>query len=149
MINILTFSFLQSFLPDNIKQFKSTPYGGKGRQIRWVSVSETAWRDPGGATLPQDIQCGGGYIPSALGLCGGVGVWRIRPRGFFRDVQRMVAQLYANYRLLAYMRQERLQWVFNVLTELFYQVNLRTNVGKMVCMEFQPCHAIGGHMDDG
>ena len=43
------------------------------------------------------------------------------------------------------MKEERLQWVFNVLMELFYQVGLRTNVGKTVCMEFQPCHAIGGH----
>ena len=43
------------------------------------------------------------------------------------------------------MWSHRLQWSFEVLTELFDRFGLRINVVKTVSMEFQTCHTIGGH----
>ena len=43
------------------------------------------------------------------------------------------------------MRATQLQWVFSVLMEVFDQVVLCTNVGKMVIIVCQPCCAIGYH----
>ena len=59
-----------------------THNGGQYERILWGSISGTVWRDPGGATLPYDIQHDGGFIHPELGLCGGVDGGRIRSRGF-------------------------------------------------------------------
>ena len=68
--------------------------------------------------------------------------------GFVQDIQRLAKYFYADDGFLASTRATRLQRVFNVLTELFDRVGLRTNVGKTVSMACQPCCAIGGHSSE-
>ena len=46
-----------------------------------------------------------------------------------------VAYFYANDCLVTLTQPERLQWAFGVLTCLFDQVGLRTNMRKMVSMD--------------
>ena len=54
------------------------------------------------------------------------------PEGFGRDVQRMVAYVYAKDGLIVSTRLAGIKWSFYILTELFDWVGLFTNVGDMV-----------------
>ena len=56
------------------------------------------------------------------------------------SIQDLVAYLYADDGLVTSTQTERLQRVFNVLTNLFDRVGLRTNMINMVSMACQPCH---------
>ena len=66
----------------------------------------------------------------------------VGPEVFDRTVQRMASFFYAGDGLLALTQPEWLQWVFDVLMDLFERVGLKTNVQKMIRMEFQPCHIV-------
>ena len=46
------------------------------------------------------------------------------------------------------MQATRLQRTYDTLTELFDRVGLHTNVAKTLIMDFQPCHALGGHSEE-
>ena len=65
--------------------------------------------------------------------------------GFGWYTQWVAVYFYANNGLLASMRVEKRQRAFNVLMNLFDQVGLHTNLGKVVIMTCQPCCTIGGH----
>ena len=65
--------------------------------------------------------------------------------GFGRDIQRLTSYFYANDGLLASTWAHRLHRSFDVLTDLFEQVGLCTNVVNTVSMACRPCRAIGGH----
>ena len=54
------------------------------------------------------------------------------PKGFGWDIQRLGANFYANDGLIASTRAAGIQREFNVLTDIFDQVSLHTNVGKNV-----------------
>ena len=65
--------------------------------------------------------------------------------GFGRDIQNLVAYLYADNRLLVSTRSHWLHRAFDVLTEMFDPVGLHINARKTVSMALQPCYTIGGH----
>ena len=54
--------------------------------------------------------------------------------GFGREIQWLVVYFYADNGLLASTQVDRLQWAFNVLTELFDQNRMCTNVVTTVGM---------------
>ena len=56
--------------------------------------------------------------------------------GFGKDVQRLVAYLYANGGIIVLAQATRLQRDFDTLMELFDRVGLRTNVAKTVSISF-------------
>ena len=58
--------------------------------------------------------------------------------GFGQYIQWMGAYFYSDDGLLASMRETQLQQAFNILTEMFVRVGLRTNVGNMVSMALHP-----------
>ena len=65
--------------------------------------------------------------------------------GFGRDINGWKKCFYAGDGILASTRATRIQWVFDVLPELFDRVGLRTNAGKTVSMTCPPFHKIEGH----
>ena len=54
------------------------------------------------------------------------------------SVKKPEAYFYADNKLVASTKPERLQRDFDVLADLFYWVGLQTNMRKTVSMEFQP-----------
>ena len=62
--------------------------------------------------------------------------------GLGEMVKEMATYFYADDGFITPPRTERLQRLFDVLTEIFNQVTLRMNIRKMVSMEFRPCHAL-------
>ena len=65
--------------------------------------------------------------------------------GIGQDIQLLTKYLYADDGLLASPWKTRLQWAFNVMTELFGRAGMRTDVVKMVNMARKPCRVIGGN----
>ena len=65
--------------------------------------------------------------------------------GFVQDIQRLKEYFYADDGLLASTQAHRLQRAFYVLTYLFDQVGICTNVTKMQIVVCQPCCMIGFH----
>ena len=57
--------------------------------------------------------------------------------------QELEAFFYADDVLVVYPQVERLQREFNVLTDIFYQVGLHTNMWKMVIMACCQCYNPG------
>ena len=68
------------------------------------------------------------------------------PDGFRRAASQMVTFFYMDDSLLASTRVDHLQQVFNVSTDLFDQVGLEMNIGKMIIIVSQPCQLVGGHL---
>ena len=65
-----------------------------------------------------------------------------------RVVQRMASFIYTDKGLLASTWLEWLQGAFNAPKELFDWVSIWMNVGNMVGMVYQPCHAVGRHSEE-
>ena len=63
--------------------------------------------------------------------------------GLGLSIRDLVAYLYAGNGLVTSTQLERLQRVFDVITEIFDRVGLMTNTRKTVSMVYQPCHAPG------
>ena len=58
--------------------------------------------------------------------------------GVREKIQKLVAFFYADDGPVVFPRPERLQMEFNVLTDLFDQVGIHTNMRNTVRMAFQP-----------
>ena len=65
------------------------------------------------------------------------------PEGLGRLIQSLEVCFYADDSLIALPQAVWLQCSFEVLTDLFDHVGLRTNVNKTVRMVFQPCPSPG------
>ena len=58
--------------------------------------------------------------------------------GFLWYIQRLAAYFYANDGIMSSTRSHWIQQVFDILSDMFYWVGMRTNMGNMVSMECQP-----------
>ena len=67
--------------------------------------------------------------------------------GLSTSMQELAAYFYADERLVAFPRLERLQRSFDVLTDLFNRIGLQMNVRNTISMACRPCHTSGGMLE--
>ena len=60
--------------------------------------------------------------------------------GQYLSLGKLAAYFYTYNGIVVSNQPERLQRAFDVLTDLFDQIGLRTNTRKMVSITCQPCH---------
>ena len=68
------------------------------------------------------------------------------PEGFGREVQKLAALFYANAGFISSPRPSRLQEPLEILTGMFDQVSLRTNIAKTVGMFSQLLWYVGSQL---
>ena len=103
------------------------------------------WGNPGQYFVPHSLQRGGGRRDLALGDGGGAN--RDGSGGTWRENPGVASIFYADDRLVALPRMERLQREFKVITDLFDQVGLYTNVQKIVRMTCRNFFIPGGLLE--
>ena len=67
--------------------------------------------------------------------------------GLGDTIQKLTSFFYADGRLVALPRLERLHRALNFLKDLFSRVDLHIDVQKMVSMAFRPCYPCGGLLE--